>query len=173
MLNDNRPYIPGDDPRRINWKLYGHIGELFVRDNERENKLFTDAAFFIDTTIYTGMYTKKEYTIAIDRLCSALYAIFLKGVERSVIIHASFTDIDFHSDTNKENKMPYTDLSSEKEIQTLLAYPYAIPVNDITKKINAPQNKYSAEVFTVSLSRTDKFKMIIEKGGVHVLSESI
>lgn len=35
-LTESRKYAPGDDPRRINWKLYGHIGELFVRDGESE-----------------------------------------------------------------------------------------------------------------------------------------
>ena len=33
-LINHRPYVPGDDPRRINWKLYSHVasGELFVRE---------------------------------------------------------------------------------------------------------------------------------------------
>lgn len=33
---DSRKYHPGDDARRINWKQYGHSGELFVRVGERE-----------------------------------------------------------------------------------------------------------------------------------------
>ena len=35
-LVEQRPYTPGDDPRRINWKLYGHAGDLFVREEDRE-----------------------------------------------------------------------------------------------------------------------------------------
>jgi hypothetical protein len=34
-LIEQRPYTPGDDPRRINWKLYGHAGDLFVREEDR------------------------------------------------------------------------------------------------------------------------------------------
>lgn len=33
-LLDSRPYHPGDDTRRINWKTYAHGGELFVRIGE-------------------------------------------------------------------------------------------------------------------------------------------
>lgn len=31
---DHKPYAPGDDVRRLNWKLYSHTGELFVRLGE-------------------------------------------------------------------------------------------------------------------------------------------
>jgi uncharacterized protein (DUF58 family) len=33
---DSRKYLPGDDARRINWKQFGHSGELFTRIGERE-----------------------------------------------------------------------------------------------------------------------------------------
>jgi hypothetical protein len=32
---ENRKYYPGDDPRRINWKIFAHINELHVRDVEK------------------------------------------------------------------------------------------------------------------------------------------
>lgn len=35
-LLDSRKYNPGDDARRINWKQFGHSGELFLRVGERE-----------------------------------------------------------------------------------------------------------------------------------------
>ena len=31
-----RKYIPGDDPRRLHWKLYAHSGELFLRVGEQD-----------------------------------------------------------------------------------------------------------------------------------------
>lgn len=33
-LIEARPYVPGDDTRRINWKAYAHSGDLFVRIGE-------------------------------------------------------------------------------------------------------------------------------------------
>mgnify|MGYP005841427537 CR=1 FL=1 len=31
---DSRPYFPGDDPRRLHWKLYARFGDLFVRPGD-------------------------------------------------------------------------------------------------------------------------------------------
>lgn len=33
-LYETRNYLPGDDPRRINWKIYAHSGSLAVREGE-------------------------------------------------------------------------------------------------------------------------------------------
>ncbi len=33
-LHETRPYLPGDDPRKVNWKVYAHSGELSVREGE-------------------------------------------------------------------------------------------------------------------------------------------
>lgn len=33
-LLDVRKYTPGDDPRRLHWKLFAHLGELFLRIGE-------------------------------------------------------------------------------------------------------------------------------------------
>ena len=33
-LYETRQYLPGDDPRKINWKVYAHTGSLAVREGE-------------------------------------------------------------------------------------------------------------------------------------------
>lgn len=33
-LYEVRPYLPGDDPRKINWKVWAHSGELALREGE-------------------------------------------------------------------------------------------------------------------------------------------
>lgn len=33
-LYETRPYLPGDDPRKINWKIFAHTGELSIREGE-------------------------------------------------------------------------------------------------------------------------------------------
>ncbi len=35
-FSEQRPYYPGDDPRRINWKLYSRFDELYVRIPEEQ-----------------------------------------------------------------------------------------------------------------------------------------
>jgi uncharacterized protein (DUF58 family) len=33
-LYESRQYLPGDDPRKINWKIYAHTGSLAIREGE-------------------------------------------------------------------------------------------------------------------------------------------
>jgi uncharacterized protein (DUF58 family) len=63
-LIEQRQYVPGDDPRRINWKLYGHSGELFVREGEKTGKPLPEINFFIDTQT-----KKRDKAQAADELC--------------------------------------------------------------------------------------------------------
>jgi uncharacterized protein (DUF58 family) len=43
---DYRPYVPGDDPRRIDWRVYARLGDLVVRTALAESHI--DAAVMID-----------------------------------------------------------------------------------------------------------------------------
>lgn len=38
-FKEHRSYVPGDDPRTIDWKLYGKTDRLFVREHEQETNL--------------------------------------------------------------------------------------------------------------------------------------
>jgi uncharacterized protein (DUF58 family) len=43
---DYRPYVPGDDPRRIDWRVYARLGDLVVRSALAESNI--DVAVMID-----------------------------------------------------------------------------------------------------------------------------
>ncbi|HTR75599.1 MAG TPA: DUF58 domain-containing protein [Solirubrobacterales bacterium] len=45
---DYRPYVPGDDPRRIDWRVYARLGDLVVRSALAESNI--DAAVMIDAS---------------------------------------------------------------------------------------------------------------------------
>jgi len=49
-LLETRKYVPGDDPRRMNWKLYAHMRELFIRVGEETPPPDSRLLFFLDTT---------------------------------------------------------------------------------------------------------------------------
>lgn len=38
---DYRPYVPGDDPRRIDWRVYARLGDLVVRTARAESHIDT------------------------------------------------------------------------------------------------------------------------------------
>jgi hypothetical protein len=78
-LIDHRPYIPGDDPRRINWKLYSHGGELIVRQGEREPPPSSNLTILIDTQ-FDSLYSANNSAVnsgaeAVDLLCENALAV--------------------------------------------------------------------------------------------------
>lgn len=87
-LTDHRPYIPGDDPRRINWKLYGHAGDLFVREGEPEPPPHSRLVILLDTQADPGLYNPEESRRAVDILCRNALAAALEfsgqGIEVSI-----------------------------------------------------------------------------------------
>ncbi len=48
-----RGYLPGDDLRKVDWRLYGRTDKLYVREAEQESRL--TVCLFIDTTGSMGM----------------------------------------------------------------------------------------------------------------------
>jgi hypothetical protein len=113
-LIDHRPYVPGDDPRRINWKLYGHGGELFIREGEREPPPHSNLIILIDTQ-YDALYTLKSARYAVDLLCENALAIAADGKERDI-------QIGFTGQSENAGKT-----LSPAELGFFLARPWAIP----------------------------------------------
>jgi hypothetical protein len=79
-LINHRPYVPGDDPRRINWKLYSHVpsGELFVREGESEPPPCSRLLILIDTETDSSLYSVDEGRRAVDLLCESALASALE-----------------------------------------------------------------------------------------------
>ena len=71
ILTESRPYVPGDDPRRINWKLYGHgsDSELYVREGENSPPPHSRLLILIDTQIDPVLFSMDEGRDLIDLLC--------------------------------------------------------------------------------------------------------
>ncbi|MCL2763049.1 MAG: DUF58 domain-containing protein [Treponema sp.] len=90
-LIDHRPYIPGDDPRRINWKLYGHGGGLFVRDGEREPPAQSNIVILIDTEYDPLLYSPPAARRGIDVLCENALAAALACAESGMNVLAGFS----------------------------------------------------------------------------------
>lgn len=71
-LTEQRPYVPGDDPRRINWKLLGHSENLFVREEDREPPPHTRLVLLLCAEAAPGLFRAKgEAAAAADTLCEA------------------------------------------------------------------------------------------------------
>ena len=78
-FDDIRPYLPGDDPRRIDWSLYGRTDELYLR-------LYTDERrqhhrFYIDCSASMGFGEPEKHLCAL-RLVAALSYLAVLGSDR-------------------------------------------------------------------------------------------
>ncbi|MDR1177720.1 MAG: DUF58 domain-containing protein [Spirochaetaceae bacterium] len=83
-LSSSRPYVSGDDPRRINWKLYGHGGELFVREGEREPPPRSRMAVLIDTLAEQELFSGEAGRRVVDRCCEYALALVLDQKDRGI-----------------------------------------------------------------------------------------
>ncbi|MDR3145436.1 MAG: DUF58 domain-containing protein [Treponema sp.] len=83
-LIDHRPYVPGDDPRKINWKLYSHAGDLFVRDGEPEPPPHSRMVILVDTQTDSALYSPEAGRRAVDILCSQALALVREYTDRGM-----------------------------------------------------------------------------------------
>jgi hypothetical protein len=114
-LTDHRPYMPGDDPRRINWKLYGHAGDLFIREGEPEPPPHSKLVILVDTEFDPALYTLETARYGIDLLCENALAIAVEYSERGMAMSVGYTGgILLAGDA--------------KELAAHLAYPAAWPL---------------------------------------------
>ncbi len=74
-LGESRKYHPGDDPRKINWKLYAHSEELFLRSHEENPPPKGRLSLYIDTSVDGGLFSRPEEALdALARFASTLVA---------------------------------------------------------------------------------------------------
>ncbi|MDR2402436.1 MAG: DUF58 domain-containing protein [Spirochaetaceae bacterium] len=83
-LIDHRPYVPGDDPRKINWKLYSHAGDLFVRNGEPEPPPHSRLVILMDTYTDSVLYTPEAGRQAVDVLCSQVLALAQEYADQGI-----------------------------------------------------------------------------------------
>ena len=120
-LTDQRPYIPGDDPRLINWKLYSHtpMGELFIREGEPRPPPHSRLVILIDTELDRALYSLEEGRRAVDLLCENALAAAVEYSGKGVDIQIGFTGGEI---TGRKNP----DSQDTSELTAALARPFAV-----------------------------------------------
>jgi uncharacterized protein (DUF58 family) len=114
-LIDPRPYIPGDDPRRINWKLYGHLGDLFVREGEPEPPPHSRLLILVDTQTDHTLYTREAARRGVDLLCEHALALVIVYTDRGMDLGIGYTGGAIQGGT-------------QAELAAVLAYPAVLPL---------------------------------------------
>jgi hypothetical protein len=131
-LIDHRPYVPGDDPRRINWKLFSHGGGLFVREGEYEPPPQSNIVILVDTEYDPLLYGKAEAREGIDLLCENALAAALACTESGMDVLTGYSGGVIRGGTASPLSAP--------ELAAALAWPAASPISASIKLPAPPDN---------------------------------
>ncbi|MDR1253118.1 MAG: DUF58 domain-containing protein [Treponema sp.] len=136
-LIDHRPYVPGDDPRRINWKLYGHGGELFVRENEREPPTHSKLLILVDTQFDSLLYSAESAGLGVDMLCENALAAALACAELGQDVQIGYSGVMGTIDGNGG----VSPVNSPAGLAVALAWPAALPLSTAAELPAAPEDR--------------------------------
>ncbi|WGK69823.1 DUF58 domain-containing protein [Candidatus Haliotispira prima] len=130
-FNEQRPYYPGDDPRRINWKLYSRFNELYVRIPEEQQICSQDLhCYFVpDMACYP-----KSLRSSVLGQAGAYFLRKMKdlhGRGHRILVH-----IPGEGPQNPEGSMLYEgpllyqEQNEETILRALTAYPYSCSLSN-------------------------------------------
>ncbi len=72
-LLEVRKYFPGDDLRKLNWNVFAHTGELFVRIGEDTFQMKSNVLVVTDCTMREGAIHELAGKTIIDRLVNGVF----------------------------------------------------------------------------------------------------
>ncbi len=112
-LYESRQYIPGDDPRKMNWKVFAHTGDLAIREGELLPPPSSEYIFIINSNLAPscGGESRKAAERRFETIVSraAFLALWLSDNRRIVSI------ITGNGTANRTRVIPGSD-TSEKAI---------------------------------------------------------
>ena len=146
-LIDHRPYVPGDDPRRINWKLYSHGGGLFVREGEYEPPPHSNILILVDTEYDPSLYSPGEARDGIDLLCENALAAALACKDSGMDVLVGFGAETAVGAANTCGG------GTAKELASALAWPAAMPRG--TAVLPAPPDERGVLILALPRSLSD------------------
>ncbi|GMO36452.1 MAG: hypothetical protein Ta2F_12400 [Termitinemataceae bacterium] len=141
-LLDQRIYVPGDDPRRINWKLYSHAGELFVRTEEQERPPHSKLVLLIDTEACPYTFSPQEAAFELDAVCAAALSIIEENERVKTVTELGWT--------SKPNGIETP--ANAAAAAVLLAFPSICSINS-GAQLTLPSDKNTGTIIILSLPR--------------------
>ena len=97
-LYETRPYMPGDDPRKINWKVSAHTGTPILREGELLPPPSTEYLFIFNTEIVDRKFNHETIKKNFDLIASRAAYIARSLAAQNKII--SVATLDSHGLSN-------------------------------------------------------------------------
>ena len=91
---EHRPYMPGDDIRRIDWRLYARTDRYHIKQFEAETN--ADVGFLLDTSASMGYASGEVTKLDYGRFLTASLAWFSAGQKDRVGLYAFDSDVVEH-----------------------------------------------------------------------------
>ena len=120
-LYESRPYFPGDDPRKIHWKLYAHTNTLSIKLGAFEPPPVKRLTIYIEEPVCTK---KKERALTasifdafIGRLSGVIIELLNAGIQCSLLLY------DYPQQSLQRYEITEEGAAAVAQIQNLLAIP--------------------------------------------------
>ncbi|UTC56928.1 DUF58 domain-containing protein [Treponema sp. OMZ 305] len=120
-LYESRPYFPGDDPRKIHWKLYAHTNTLSIKLGAFEPPPVKRLAIYIEEPVCTK---KKEqawvasiFDAFIGRLSGVIIELLNAGIQCSLLLY------DYPQQPLQRYEITEEASAAAAQIQNLLTIP--------------------------------------------------
>ncbi len=91
---EHRPYMPGDDIRRIDWRLFARTDRFYIKQFEAETN--ADVAFLLDVSASMGYGSGEVTKLDYGRFLTASLAYFSAGQKDRVGLYAFDSDVVEH-----------------------------------------------------------------------------
>ena len=160
---ESRPYTPGDDPRKINWKAYAHTGNLSIRQGDLLPPPSSEYTFLINTQTERTPDTalRGRFDILINR--TANIALELLSQNRIVTI-AMTTGTRRLIDTIRPD-----DTDEERKLLNALAVPQVNRLGDIGQVFTLLPDIAGTTILFITLPENGLLDRIISSDNVSVL----
>ena len=120
-LYESRPYFPGDDPRKIHWKLYAHTNTLSIKLGAFEPPPVKRLTIYIEEPVCVK---KKErawvaavFDAFIGRLSGVIIELLNAGIQCSLLLY------DYSQQSLQRYEITEEASAAAAQIQNLLAIP--------------------------------------------------
>mgnify|MGYP001640073290 CR=1 FL=1 len=120
-LYESRPYFPGDDPRKIHWKLYAHTNTLSIKLGAFEPPPVKRLTIYIEEPVCVK---KKEqawvvsiFDAFIGRLSGVIIELLNAGIQCSLLLY------DYPQQSLQRYEVTEEGVAAAAQIQNLLAIP--------------------------------------------------
>ena len=120
-LYESRPYFPGDDPRKIHWKLYAHTNTLSIKLGAFEPPPVKRLTIYIEEPVC--MKKKERAWVAsifdafIGRLSGVIIELLNAGIQCSLLLY------DYPQQSLQRYEITEEGAAAVAQIQNLLAIP--------------------------------------------------